>query len=277
MGPAMGKSINLWTYRWIPGSPPLRHIFSDPLLYNEDKLTLSDIWNGHAWDWLKISFDMPPDIHQRASRIRPNNVLGAHDSSYWALNKNGLFSTKSVIIFLQINFIPLMSFVGSGKFIRWKKSSYSSGYAHMKDSRLQLISIIIALLLLTIVVSVGFKVCMKCEWKMENGGGKKTPNLECVLQIGKFTNSPTLVGEGNSGVFIIRTLTPLGLIVNDAFQVAAIVEKLPPLWKGFKNYLKHKCKDMTVEDLIVRLRIEEDNKAAERISKGILQLKEHIL
>ncbi|KAF3642982.1 putative DDB1- and CUL4-associated factor 8-like isoform X1 [Capsicum annuum] len=59
-----------------------------------------------------------------------------------------------------------------------------------------------------------------------------------------------------------------GLIVNDAFQVAAIVEKLPPLWKDFKNYLKHKHKEMTVEDLIVRLRIEEDSKAAERRSKG---------
>ena len=37
----------------------------------------------------------------------------------------------------------------------------------------------------------------------------------------------------------------IGLIVNDAFQVAAIIEKLPPLWKDFKNYLKHKRKEMT--------------------------------
>ncbi|KAF3627462.1 putative phosphoserine aminotransferase, chloroplastic-like [Capsicum annuum] len=59
-----------------------------------------------------------------------------------------------------------------------------------------------------------------------------------------------------------------GLIVNDAFQVAGIVEKLPPLWKDFKNYLKHKRKEMTVEDLIIRLHIEENNKAAERRSKG---------
>ncbi|KAF3662700.1 Histone H2AX [Capsicum annuum] len=58
------------------------------------------------------------------------------------------------------------------------------------------------------------------------------------------------------------------LIVNDAFQVAAIIEKLPPMWKDFKNCLTHKRKEMTVEDLFVRLRIEEDNKAAERRSKG---------
>ena len=60
----------------------------------------------------------------------------------------------------------------------------------------------------------------------------------------------------------------VGMIVNDVFQVAAIIEKLPPLWKDFKNYLKHKRKEMTVEDLIVRLRIEEDNKPAEKRSCG---------
>ncbi|XP_070026559.1 uncharacterized protein [Nicotiana sylvestris] len=51
-----------------------------------------------------------------------------------------------------------------------------------------------------------------------------------------------------------------GLVINKAFQVEAMIEKLPPLWKDFKNYLKHKRKEMSLDDLIVRLRIEEDNK-----------------
>ncbi|KAJ0865806.1 hypothetical protein HanRHA438_Chr12g0544561 [Helianthus annuus] len=45
-------------------------------------------------------------------------------------------------------------------------------------------------------------------------------------------------------------------------QVAAMIEKLPPSWVDFKNYLKHKRKEMTIEYLVVRLRIEEDNKVA---------------
>ncbi|KAF3628703.1 putative glucan endo-1,3-beta-glucosidase A-like [Capsicum annuum] len=57
------------------------------------------------------------------------------------------------------------------------------------------------------------------------------------------------------------------LVVNEAFQVIVIIEKLPPMGKSFKNYLKHKRKEMTVEDLIVRLCTKEDNKAAERRSK----------
>jgi hypothetical protein len=35
-------------------------------------------------------------------------------------------------------------------------------------------------------------------------------------------------------------------------------------WKEFKNYLKHKHKEMKLEDLIVRLRIEEDNRTSEK-------------
>nr|XP_016444722.1 PREDICTED: uncharacterized protein LOC107769983 [Nicotiana tabacum] len=59
-----------------------------------------------------------------------------------------------------------------------------------------------------------------------------------------------------------------GIVINEAFQVAAFIKKLPPLWKDFKNYLKHKCKEMMLEDLIIRLWIEEDNKATEKKSRG---------
>lgn len=46
--------------------------------------------------------------------------------------------------------------------------------------------------------------------------------------------------------------------------MACAIEKLPPAWKDFKNYLKHKRKEMTMEDLEVRLRIEEDNRGSEK-------------
>ncbi|GMP85165.1 hypothetical protein CsSME_00038436 [Camellia sinensis var. sinensis] len=49
------------------------------------------------------------------------------------------------------------------------------------------------------------------------------------------------------------------MVLSESFQVAAIIEKLPPSWKEFKNYLKHKHKEMKLEELIVRLKIEEDN------------------
>ena len=52
--------------------------------------------------------------------------------------------------------------------------------------------------------------------------------------------------------------------LSESFQVTAIIEKLPSMWKDFKNFLKYKHKEMKLEDLIVRLRIEEDNRASEK-------------
>ncbi|GJX86693.1 retrotransposon protein, putative, ty1-copia subclass [Tanacetum coccineum] len=40
-----------------------------------------------------------------------------------------------------------------------------------------------------------------------------------------------------------------GMTLSETFQVAVTIEKLPPSWVEFKNYLKHKRKEMSVEDL----------------------------
>ena len=56
-------------------------------------------------------------------------------------------------------------------------------------------------------------------------------------------------------------------------QVAAIIEKLTPGWKNFKNYLKHKRKEMNLEELIVRFRIEEVNRGSEKKSSILLLLR----
>ncbi|GJT91793.1 retrovirus-related pol polyprotein from transposon TNT 1-94 [Tanacetum coccineum] len=40
--------------------------------------------------------------------------------------------------------------------------------------------------------------------------------------------------------------------------------QLPSSWVEFKNFLKHKRKEMSVKDLVVHLRIEEDNKLAQK-------------
>ena len=54
--------------------------------------------------------------------------------------------------------------------------------------------------------------------------------------------------------------------LSESFQVFTFVEMLPPAWKDFKNYLKHKRKEMTIDELIVRLSIEEDNWKAEKMN-----------
>ncbi|RVW11854.1 hypothetical protein CK203_085695 [Vitis vinifera] len=65
---------------------------------------------------------------------------------------------------------------------------------------------------------------------------------------------------------------------NCILNVASIIEKLPPSWKDFKNYLKHKRKELSIEDLIVRLRIEEDNRKNDKfVGKSFMEAKAHIM
>ncbi|XP_022846368.1 uncharacterized protein LOC111369121 [Olea europaea var. sylvestris] len=65
------------------------------------------------------------------------------------------------------------------------------------------------------------------------------------------------------------------MILSEPFKFIAIIEKLSKKWKDFKNYLKHKCREMKLEDLIVRLRIKEVNQNSKK-KFGKLQLKAKI-
>ena len=79
-----------------------------------------------------------------------------------------------------------------------------------------------------------------------------------------MVDSKTVLSQVQELQVILHEIHAEGMFVSESFQVAAIIEKLPPSWKYFKIYLKHKRKEMRLEDLIVRLRIEEDNRSSER-------------
>ncbi|XP_060210819.1 uncharacterized protein LOC132637800 [Lycium barbarum] len=85
----------------------------------------------------------------------------------------------------------------------------------------------------------------------------------------KMVDGKSVVPQVQELQVIIHDILAEGLVISGAFQVAAVIEKLPFSWKDFKNYLKHKRKEMKLKDLIVRLRIEKDNKAAEKKANGI--------
>ena len=66
---------------------------------------------------------------------------------------------------------------------------------------------------------------------------------------------------------ILHDLIAEDMVVNEVFQVAGMIEKLPPSWNDFKNYLKYKWKELNLEYLVIQLKIEEDNKKAEKKSR----------
>ncbi|XP_075524497.1 uncharacterized protein LOC142556886 [Primulina tabacum] len=99
------------------------------------------------------------------------------------------------------------------------------------------------------------------KYKTEDAGVKK-------FVVGKFlyfkmVDNKSVVNQVQEIQIIIYDLLAEGMDINEPFQVAAIIEKLPPMWKDFKNYLKHKHNELKLEDLIVRLRIEEDSRTSE--------------
>ena len=100
------------------------------------------------------------------------------------------------------------------------------------------------------------------KYKTEDAGMKK-------FVVGRFLDYKmidykAIINQVQKLQVILHEIHAEGMSLSQSFQVAAIIEKLPPLWKDFKNYIKHKRKEMKLEGLIVRLRIEEDNHAFEK-------------
>ncbi|KAL5713549.1 hypothetical protein ACHQM5_015613 [Ranunculus cassubicifolius] len=79
----------------------------------------------------------------------------------------------------------------------------------------------------------------------------------------KMVDSKPIMEQVEQLQLITHEIQAEGMNICDTFQVAAFIEKLPPSWKDFKNYLKHKRKAMSLEDLVVRLRIESSNRKAD--------------
>ena len=100
------------------------------------------------------------------------------------------------------------------------------------------------------------------KYKMEDAGMKKFV-VDRFLDY-KMVDSKTIKSQVQDLQVILHEIHAEGSVLSEFFQVAATIEKLPPNWKDFKNYLKHKRKEMKLEDLIVRLRIEEDNRVFEK-------------
>jgi hypothetical protein len=49
-----------------------------------------------------------------------------------------------------------------------------------------------------------------------------------------------------------------GVRVDEQMQVSAIIDKLPESWKEFAKVMRHKQKELSIEAIITRLRVEEE-------------------
>ncbi|KAJ9556753.1 hypothetical protein OSB04_011367 [Centaurea solstitialis] len=79
-----------------------------------------------------------------------------------------------------------------------------------------------------------------------------------------MNDSRSVVKQVEELQILAHELDVEGMGLNSNFLVSAIIEKLPPTWKDFKLYLKHLTEEMTFDQLVLKLRVEEDNRKTEK-------------
>nr|GEZ33495.1 Pol polyprotein [Tanacetum cinerariifolium] len=90
------------------------------------------------------------------------------------------------------------------------------------------------------------------KYKTEDAGTKKFVVARFLDY--KMVDSKNVISQVQDLQVLIHDIHDEGMTLSETFQVAAIIEKLPPSWVDFKNYLKHKQNEISVEDLVVHIR-----------------------
>ncbi|BFG24976.1 hypothetical protein CerSpe_112500 [Prunus speciosa] len=83
-----------------------------------------------------------------------------------------------------------------------------------------------------------------------------------------MVDSKTVIKQVEELQILIYELLAKGCSINEHFQVGAIIEKLPPLWKDFKIYLK---------DLLLRLRVEDDHRKGDKGEVPVMEAKANVI
>nr|GEZ87326.1 hypothetical protein [Tanacetum cinerariifolium] len=77
----------------------------------------------------------------------------------------------------------------------------------------------------------------------------------------KITDSRPVMEQNNELLEILSGFTQHKMNMDEAIQVACIIDKLPSSWKDFKHVLKYKKEGLTLVELGSHLRIEESLRA----------------
>ncbi|XP_016755296.1 uncharacterized protein [Gossypium hirsutum] len=74
------------------------------------------------------------------------------------------------------------------------------------------------------------------KYKTEDVGAKKFLVVKFLNFV--MADSKAIVNQVQEFQLIIHGILAEGIVISESFQVAVIIEKLPPTWNDFKNYLK---------------------------------------
>jgi hypothetical protein len=84
----------------------------------------------------------------------------------------------------------------------------------------------------------------------------------------KMTRDLPVVQQAHEIQCIAKELELLKCALPDKFVAGCIIAKLPPSWRNFATALKHKRKEISVENLIASFDVEEKARAKDTTEKG---------
>ncbi|TYJ98000.1 hypothetical protein E5676_scaffold487G00230 [Cucumis melo var. makuwa] len=100
------------------------------------------------------------------------------------------------------------------------------------------------------------------KYDTEEAGSKKYAVSRYLRY--QMTDDRSVEAQSHEIQKIAHEIINEGMPLDDQFQVTIIIDKLPLLWKDFKNTLRHKTKEFSLENLITRLKIEEEAKKRDK-------------
>ncbi|GJT43798.1 hypothetical protein Tco_0952513 [Tanacetum coccineum] len=87
----------------------------------------------------------------------------------------------------------------------------------------------------------------------------------------KMNDAKPIVKQVEELQIIVHEMEVEGISINSNFLLGSIIEKLPQSWKFFKLYLKHLTDDMSFEQLVLKIRVEEDSKMNEKADANSIE------
>src|SRR3954466_15283277 len=84
----------------------------------------------------------------------------------------------------------------------------------------------------------------------------------------KMVNNRSVVEQAHEIQCIVKELELLKCVLLEKFVVGCMIAKLPPSWRNFATTLKHKRQEISVENLIASLNVEEKARAKDTAERG---------
>ncbi|KAK2981104.1 hypothetical protein RJ640_021158 [Escallonia rubra] len=84
-----------------------------------------------------------------------------------------------------------------------------------------------------------------------------------------MSENVSVIAQTHDLQMIVHEIISKGIQVDEQMQVAAIIDRLPNLWREFQKGLRHKQSELSIVNLMVRLQIEEEARKQDKKNKAL--------